>query len=66
MNVSGISNVVSASVSQASAAPNSSQGTSVLKKALDTQAAGAASLIAAIPDAPQASGKIGSNLNVVA
>ena len=65
MNISGISGAVSAAATQASASPKSSQGTSVLKKALDTQAAGAAALIDSIPDIPQG-GRVGSNLNVVA
>jgi len=60
----GGSPAVSASINQVT--PQNSTSVSVLKKALDIQAEGAVSLINSIPDAPQPSGQIGSNLNVVA
>ncbi|MBT5231476.1 MAG: YjfB family protein [Methylococcales bacterium] len=63
MNIGGVSSAVSSSVNAASANPKSSTGVSVLKKALDTQAAGAVALIDSIP---KAVGSLGNNLNVTA
>lgn len=66
MNISGVSSAVTASVNAASASPESSAGVSVLKKALDTQAAGAVALINALPKAGGSVGSLGNNLNVTA
>lgn len=65
MNIAS-STAVQASVSAASqSAPGASKEIAMLKKSLDQQSAGAAALIAALPEAPPlaTSGNLGRNVN---
>jgi hypothetical protein len=66
MNITGISGAVTSAVNAASSAPRQSAPVSVLKKALDTQAAGAVSLINSIPDAPKPSSGAGGIIDTFA